>query len=119
MATKPKILEEQQVPCFEVKEDIKKIKKRDAELNFRVQKTEEYLNVFISISAKEGRELVKKLQDLKIPRLHDNHIFKIVDILPATIEELKVVMQGYTLTINNDNLKKIAAIVKDYVPEEE
>jgi len=117
MSTKPEIIEEQQVPGYEVKQEIAKIKKRDEELNFRVQKTEEYLNTFIDLSAKQGKELVGKLRKLKIPRLNDGHIYKLVDILPATLEELKVMMQGYTLTINNDNMKKIVKVVSDYVPE--
>jgi len=119
MSTKPEIVEEKEVPCYEVKQEIAKIKKRDEELNFRVQKTDEYLNTFVMLSAKQGKELVEKLRSLEIPRLSDGHIYKIVDILPKTVEELKVVMQGYTLTINNDNMKKIVAAVKDIAPEKE
>lgn len=118
MSTKPEILEEKEMSLYEVKEEIAKIKKREEEVNFRVQKTDEYLNTFTTLTNKQYKELVEKLQKLEIPRLNDKHIFKIVDILPKTIEELKVVMQGYPLTINNDNIKKIAKAIKDFLPEE-
>ena len=117
MSNKPEILEEKEMSMYEVKEEISKIKKRETEVNFRVQKTDEYLNTFTFLSQKEYKELVKKLQELEIPRLNDKHILKIADILPKTIDELKVVMQGYPLTINNDNLKKIVNTLKDNVPE--
>lgn len=116
--TKPNIIEEKEIPMFEVKKEFAKIKKREQEPNFRVQKTEEYINTFVKITPAQGQELVDKLKALEIPRLHDKHIFKIVDILPKTVDELKVVMQGYTLTINNDNLKKIVKTVEDYIPGE-
>jgi len=118
MSSKPNIIEEAAVPMFEVKQEISKIKKRDEEMNFRVQKTDEYINTFTKLSLANYKELVKKLNELEIPRLSDAHICKIVDILPGTVEELKVVMQGYTLTINNDNMKKIVAAVKEYLPEQ-
>jgi len=117
MTIKPEIIEELEVPMYEVKEAIDKIKKREKELNFRVQKTEEYLNTFTLIEPKKSKELVAKLQKQKIPRLQDKHIYKIVDTLPKTVDELKVVMQGYPLTINNDNMKKIVKTVKEFLPE--
>jgi DNA-directed RNA polymerase subunit F len=119
MSNKPEILEEKEMSMYEVKEEISKIKKREAEVNFRVQKTDEYLNTFTFLKQKEYKELVKKLKDLEIPRLNDKHILKIVDILPLNVDELKVVMQGYPLTINNDNLKKLVKTIKDNVPEKE
>jgi len=117
--TKPEIIEEREVPMYEVREEIAKIKKRDKELNFRVQKTEEYLNTFAMISNKDSKALVNKLQKLKIPRLQDKHIYKIVDILPKTVDELKVTMQGYPLTVNADNMKKIVKTVTEILPEKE
>ncbi len=119
MTIKPEIIEENEIPMFEVREEFNKIKKRDPELNFRIQKTDEYLNTFTQLGTKESKELVEKLRKLEIPRLADKHIFKIVDILPVTLEELKVVMQGYPLTINADNMKKIVKTVKESVPESE
>ncbi len=100
-----KILEEKALNMAEVKIELDKIKKRDKELNFRANKTEEYLNQFIT--AKKPNELADALTKLGIPRLKENQIKKIVDILPTTVNDLKVVLQGYTISINNDNAKKI------------
>ncbi len=100
-----KIISEKPLDMANLKEEIEKIKKRDKELSFRANKTEEYLNQFIS--NKNARELVEKLTKLNIPRLKDHQIKKIVDILPTTTDDLKVVLQGYTISMNNENSKKI------------
>lgn len=115
--TKPTILKEEEMPMFELSEEIAKIRKRDPELNFRVQKTEEYLNVLMRLKPKEARSLVDKLRKLNVPRMHDRIIYKIVDILPSNIEELKVLVQGYTITVNNDNLKRIVKTVSEFLPQ--
>jgi DNA-directed RNA polymerase subunit F len=112
--TKPQVVSEKPVSMAEVKEEIGKIKKRDKELNFRSNRTEEYLNIFVKLSPKDAAELKKKLEKLKIPRLGEEHIVKVIDILPKTVEELKVVLQGYPLTITKENMKKIVDAVAQF-----
>lgn len=111
---KPEIISEKPITIAELKQEIDKIKKRDKELNFRVGKTEDYVNQFADLSKAKEEELIKKLEKLNIPRLKDIHITKIVDILPKTVDELKIILQGYTITVNNDNVKKIVDVVKDF-----
>jgi len=113
--TKPVIVNETPVNMVQVKEELNKIKKRDKELNFRAIRTEEYLNQLVELDAKNAQELYSKIEALNVPRLRDIHIHKIIDIIPATLESLKVVLQGYTLTVNNENLKKIINVVNEYV----
>ncbi len=94
---------------------MKAIKKRDGELNFRAGKTEEYLNYFATLKAKEADELAQKIRDLEIPRLKEEHIIKIIDLLPDDIEEVKLTLQGYPLTVTKENIKKIADVVSKYI----
>ena len=113
----PKVTQEKALTAYEVRELLKDIKKRDGELNFRANKTDEALAEVLKLSVKESEELKKKLTNLNIPRVKDVHIAKIVDIVPKTVDELKVVLQGYTITVNNDNMKKIIDIVKEFLPK--
>ena len=53
-----------------------------------------------------------------MPRLKAEHIVKILDILPTTEDHLKLILQGYILTISQANMKKIVDLVKEYAPEE-
>ena len=113
--TKPIVLSEKPISMAEVKKEIGKIKARDKELNFRSNRTEEYLNIFVKLDDKKADELKQKLEKLKIPRLGEEHIVKIIDILPKTVDELKIVLQAYPLTITKENMQKIADAVKDFI----
>lgn len=101
------------VSLAQMKEEIEKIKQRDTTLGFRAAKTEEYLSYF-SLDAKKAEELTKKIEALEIPRLKVEHVMKIVDLCPTTVEELKLILQAYTLTITQDNVKRIQAILDEY-----
>ena len=113
MATE--IISEKPLGMGDLKKEIEKIKKRDKELNFRALRTEEYLQHFTIL--KDLDELFKKIESLKVPRLKEQHIIKIIDILPKTVDELKVILQGYTITVNNENLKKIVDTVDKFIAE--
>jgi DNA-directed RNA polymerase subunit F len=115
--SKPEIINEIPISMVELKEELDKIKERDKELNFRANKTEEYINQFIKLDSKKAKELIEKINKLKIPRLKDQHISKIIDILPRKPEDLKAVLQGYTITVNNENLKKVVNVINDVVKE--
>ena len=49
----------------------------------------------------------------KIPRLKEIHIKKIVSLLPKTIEGLKLILQGYTITVKDEAVKKILKVLED------
>ncbi|MBW3002166.1 hypothetical protein KY338_03345 [Candidatus Woesearchaeota archaeon] len=110
---KTQILSETPVTAAEVKDELKKIKKEHKELNFRAQKTEDYLNQIVSDSKKTA-ELVKKLEALKIPRLREHQIAKLADIMPITEKDVKFVLQGYAITVTKENMSKIAKTIAEF-----
>jgi len=110
-----KILSEKPIDINELKVELEKIKKRDKELNFRATRTEEYIQSFAAL--KNSPKLYKEIDDLKVPRLKDQHIAKIIDILPTTLEDLRMVLKAYPITVNNENLKKIADTVNKFIAE--
>lgn len=107
------IVSETPVSIYQLKKELEKIKKRDNELNFRANRTEEYLNQIAEL--KNTDELFDKILKLNIPRLKEQHIHKIIDIAPTTLNELKVVLQGYTITINNESMKKIVDTINEFL----
>jgi DNA-directed RNA polymerase subunit F len=111
---KPEIISETPILMAELKEELKKMKKKDEEQNFRAEKTEEYLNQFTLLSSAKAKELREKIEKLKVPRLKEEHIIKMIDLLPKSPEEVKSILQGYTITITNENLKKIAEVIKEF-----
>ncbi len=107
----PKIISQTPVSMAELKLEIEKIKKREKEPSIRVTNVEEYLNSLSHISAEKEKKLIEEIKKLDIPRLKDEHIIKIADTLPKTVDDLKLIMQGYVISISNENLKKIVNAV--------
>lgn len=102
-----KIISEKPITMGELKREIEKIEAKDKELNFRAGRTKEYLNNFVTLDEAQEKDLKSKLEALNIPRMKEEHITKIIDILPQKIDGLKVLLQQFTITISNENMKKI------------
>lgn len=110
--TDMQIVSETPINVYTLKKELERIKKRDTELNFRANKTEEYLSQIAS--QKNADELFSKLTSLDIPRLKEHHINKIIDIAPRTVSELRVILQAYTISINNESMKKIVDSISEF-----
>jgi DNA-directed RNA polymerase subunit F len=111
------IVEKKPINMSVLREELADIKKRDGELSFRGAKTEEYVTEFASLKPKQAEELYAKIEKINIPRMKDSYINKIIDMLPASVAELKVIMQGYALPVTNENLKKIVDCVAEFIPK--
>jgi len=109
---KPIIIEEMPITMAELKEEIEKVQKR-GELNFRAQKTKDYLDQFSLHSKSKVEEAKEKIRKMEIPRLKEQHIAKLIDLMPTSADEVKVILQGYTITVSQENMKKIADVIKE------
>ncbi|MDO8643101.1 MAG: hypothetical protein Q7R76_06005 [Candidatus Woesearchaeota archaeon] len=112
-----KIISETPIMLAQLKEDLARIKQRDGELNFRASKTEEYLNQFVGLSGEKAEEIAKKIESLDIPRLKPEHIAKIVDLMPNSLDEMKTILSSYTITVSAENVAAIVEAVKPYLAE--
>jgi DNA-directed RNA polymerase subunit F len=113
--TNIKIIEEKPLTMGKLKKELENIKKRDKELSFRAARTEEYLQ---SMPVEDkADDIYKKVEKLDIPRLKDIHIVKIIDTMPKTAEEVKAILQAYTITVSNDNIKKILDALQEFRKE--
>ena len=106
----PTILEETSIPMHTVKEALAANQKQ-GELNFRANKTLEYLNQMPVLKKKDAEKLAAELTKLEIPRMKEMHVHKLVDIRPTSMEELKSVLSAYTITISKENLEKIFEVL--------
>lgn len=109
----PQFIEETPVTLVDVQEALQEIEERDKELNYRSNKTKEFLGLFTQVSKEKKEELYQKLTDLKLIRLKEAHIIKIIDFLPLTLEELKVILQAYPVSMPKKDMESIVATVKE------
>lgn len=110
----PELVTQHPITMAELKAGLAEIKERDKELGERSAKTEEYLSQFVEMQEKPAMELKKKLEELKIMRLKPEIIIKIIDFLPATAEDLKLILQEVALT--QEDVRKIIEAVAQYIP---
>lgn len=113
---KPEVLEKEPMNLVEVKKALQGVKSDEEELNFRAAKTEEYVQEFARIKPKQAEELVKKLLDLGITRFKEKQAHKMVDLLPRTDKQVKMILSTYHMTIPNEDIKKILDTIEEIVP---
>ena len=114
----PQFIEEKPLSLVEVRSALEAIEKRDTELNFLSNKTKEYVTTFVRLTAEQQEQLEEKLHGLELTRLKTEHIKKILDFVPATPNELKIVLQAYPLTMPKKDQESIIAAVNDILKEQ-
>ncbi|MBS3162405.1 hypothetical protein J4467_00625 [Candidatus Woesearchaeota archaeon] len=103
------LVEEAAITLAELKEKFQAVK--DDGLTYRAEKANIYLELFALSSTKEAHELYEKIMNLNIPRLKDRYVVKIIDIMPKDIDSLRLLFSAETLTIKDDDLKKILDVI--------
>ncbi len=109
----PQFIEEKSWSLSAVKTALEKIEKRDGTLNYLSGKAKDYLEGFASVSSAKKEELHKKLMSLQLARLKEEHINKIIDFLPKTANELKIVLLAYPLSLPKKDQESIVAAVQE------
>ena len=112
--SQPNVEGREPVSLAELSDHMEMITERDEELNFRAGKTEEYVNEFAELNKDEFEELFDEIESLDVPRLKDKHIIKIIDFLPKTVEDLDVIIEGYPLTLSDEDKEAIVETITDY-----
>jgi len=112
---KDKIVSETPMTASQVLAALETAKEKDGELNYRAQRTHEYLSQFVTLKPDKIKELIDKLKALNVPRVREQHLYKLADVLPSTPNDIKTALQGYAVTITNENLQKMADTIAEYV----
>lgn len=107
------IVSETPINTYQLKAELEKIRQRDGELNLRASRTAEFLN--FTAQNRNLDKLFEKIMSLGIPRLKEQHIHKIIDIFPTTPNQLKVVLQNYTITLSNESMGKILEVLNEFL----
>ncbi len=79
----------------------------------RIKKTLEYLKKFSKRKAEKVNGVVKKLSDAGISKLKQQHIVKIVDIMPETPSDLRSIFFGEDVNLDSNETEKILQIIKE------
>ena len=72
----------------------------------------DFIKRFVKISSKEAKELRKKLEDLKIVKLNDINISKLIDVLPEKSEEVNKIF--IDVGLDENETKRILDTIKEF-----
>ena len=81
------------------------VKKEDAE-------TIAFIKKFTDLSLKDAKEIRKKIEGLNLIKIKNNHISKIIDLMPENFSDLNKICEDVSL--DEDETNKILEIVKQY-----
>tara|TARA_Y100000310_G_scaffold159115_1_gene158582 strand:- start:5560 stop:5907 length:348 start_codon:yes stop_codon:yes gene_type:complete len=112
----PQFIEESPLGIVQIKSMLKSMEKRDIDMNYRSNKAKEFIDFFGSaLGAAKSEDLMKKLSSLSITRLKPVHIIKIIDFLPRDLDELRIIMTSYTVSLPKKDQEAIVAAVKEFL----
>jgi len=78
------------------------------------QKVMDHSIKFSKLNKSQELKLTEELKSLEVPRMTEEHIVTIVDLVPRSISELKTVFAGTKTTIAPENIDKIQKTLSKY-----
>ena len=103
------------VSLAEVKNILKKISKERPELIYEQRIALEHAERFSTLSASKTKELIAELQ--KLEHVEELQAYKIADILPRTLDDVKAVFAKERISPNDKEIKTIIELVNTYSVE--
>jgi DNA-directed RNA polymerase subunit F len=100
------------VSLSEVKNILKKISKEREELLYEQKIALEHAQAFAKLPVKKTQDMIKDLTKLEF--LQEVHAYKIADIVPKTVDDVKTIFAKERLSLGENEIKKILDIVSKY-----
>lgn len=107
------IIEEKPVSLVRVKSILKK-RKAAGELTYEQKIAYEHARKFSKLTESRALKLREDLCELGIRRLRPNHIVIILNLLPKSSEELKLITASGVAALKSDEIKRVLEVVKKY-----
>ncbi len=97
----------------EVMEKIAEKRREEAELLFETRKALRHLRTFSKLPADKAKELVDEL--VKLPQVGRRDLaVKLADILPRTIDEVRIIFAKERFTLTTEQIKEILEVINKY-----
>jgi len=71
-----------------------------------------FLKKFTKLNSKKAEKMRKEIQDLGILKIKDEHIIKIIDLMPEDISDINKIFVDVSL--DEDEINKLLEVVKKY-----
>lgn len=101
------IIEKRPVSIAKAKKILAEVK----EPNYEQKQAMEYASKFAKVPYESVEKIVAELREAGIPRMRDRQLKKMVDIMPKSQDEIKVLMMKEDLTLSKKDIDKILEIL--------
>ncbi len=71
-----------------------------------------FIGKFTKLKVQNAKDFRKKLEELDLMKMNEKHISKIIDLLPASSEEVNKIFTD--ISLDEDETKKIIDVVKQF-----
>lgn len=99
----------------EVKKILTKLSKEREELLYEQRIALEHAQKFVKLPLGKTNDLINELKSLDY--IEESHVFKIVNILPKTLEDVKTIFAKERITLSQEQIQKILGIISKYYIE--
>ncbi|MFT4243917.1 MAG: hypothetical protein ACMXYB_00490 [Candidatus Woesearchaeota archaeon] len=90
------------------------LKSQSRELTYREEKVLQYLKKFNKLSNEDFQKALQELKDLKIARIEENQLFKLLEIMPQTGTELRAIVSHGGVVLVDETVNDILSILNQY-----
>ena len=78
------------------------------------QKVYDFSKKFGKLTATQASNLAKELGELDIARMTEEHVIEIINIIPRTDAELKMIFAASKTMLKPEDLENITSVIKKY-----
>ena len=82
------------------------------EENIAAKNTSNYIEKFVKIKPAKAQEIGEALREMKMEKLKEKHIAKIIDFMPEDSDDLKKIFVGEDFGLENDEISSILEKLK-------
>ncbi len=111
--TELKILKSRMLTLGEIAEELKPKNKKEEITPIR-QKVFDHSVKFSKLNKSQELKLIEDLKSLEVPRMTEEHIATMVNLMPKAVSELKTIFAGSKTTIAPENLDNIQKTLNKY-----
>lgn len=80
----------------------------------KIEMLREYINKFSKLNSVEAKKLREELRALNIAKLDEEHLVKIIDLLPIDADDIRKIFYGSPISLNQNEIQKILEIIAKY-----
>ncbi len=102
------ITDKQALSLIEVEEIVKTLPESE-----KIKELRSFIKKFNKIELEKAKELIKEIESLEVLKLKQEHIKKIVDMLPEDSAELNKILTN-EVNLDTDETNKILETIKKY-----